>query len=106
MSAALRAKAGRARLSWAAGWPPSRRPRPRALPGMGALGGRPMAVAQPTGVIDVFWKDARGSGLSDGEYSPAAGWAAPRGLGGRLASYPAPVISSRGVTQVFWKGRG
>ena len=90
---------------WQVRYTPAGWSRPRALSRMGVLGGRPMAVAQPTGVIDVFWKSP-GAHLSFGEYSQAQGWSSPQWLAGRLASYPSPVISSRGVIQVFWKGQG
>ena len=90
---------------WQVRYTPAGWSRPRALSRMGVLGGRPMAVAQPTGVIDVFWKSP-GAHLSFGEYSQAQGWSSPQRLAGKLASYPSPVISSRGVIQVFWKGQG
>jgi hypothetical protein len=82
-----------------AGWS-----QPRALPRLGTLGGRPVAVAQRGGV-DVFWKDSSGARLVFAEYRTGIGWTGPQRLGGKLASDPSPVISSSGVTHVFWKGQ-
>jgi len=77
----------------------------RRLSAMGVLGEGPRAVAQPGGVIDVFWRGSADRHLWHGQFSPGSGWNGPQGLGGDLASAPSPVISSAGTTAVFWKGR-
>lgn len=71
---------------------------------MGVLGGAPVAVAQPNGVIDVFWRGAHDDHLWHGQYSPFEGWYGPQRLGGNLASAPSPVETSSGVLEVFWEG--
>lgn len=71
---------------------------------MGILGSGPRAVAQPGGVIDVFWRGSADDHLWHGQYTPGSGWNGPQGLGGDLASPPSPVVSSPGTTAVFWKG--
>jgi hypothetical protein len=76
----------------------------RRLTMMGALGWGPLAVTQPRGVIDVFWRGSADDHLWHGQYSPQAGWQGPQGLGGNLASAPSPVVSSAGQTAVFWRG--
>ena len=83
----------------ARGWQRARR-----LARMGALGGGPRAVAQPNGVIDVFWKDPNDDHLWHGQYSPGEGWTGPQNLRGSLASWPYPVETRSGQVQVFWKG--
>jgi len=76
----------------------------RRLAAMGILGWGPRAVAQPGGVIDVFWRGSVDDHLWHGQYTPGSGWRGPQCLGGNLASTPAPVVSSPGTTAVFWKG--
>ncbi|HUD38943.1 MAG TPA: glycoside hydrolase domain-containing protein [Streptosporangiaceae bacterium] len=76
----------------------------RRLTMMGVLGSAPRAVAQPGGVIDVFWRGSADDHLWHGQYTPGSGWNGPQGLGGDLATAPAPVVSAPGVTSVFWKG--
>ncbi len=71
---------------------------------MGVLGSAPRAVAQPDGVIDVFWRGSADDHLWHAQYTPGSGWNGPQGLGGDLASLPVPVTSSAGFTAVFWKG--
>jgi hypothetical protein len=71
---------------------------------MGQLGGAPRAVAQPNGVIDVFWQGAHDDHLWHAQYSPGEGWTGPQNLGGSLASMPYPVETGTGVVEVFWKG--
>jgi hypothetical protein len=78
--------------------------RPRKLAMMGVLGGGPEAVAQANGVIDVFWKGSADQHLWHGQFSPGQGWTGPQGLGGALASFPAPAESSPGTVAVFWRG--
>ena len=77
----------------------------RELAMMGVLGSNPRAVAQPGGAIDVFWRGSADDHLWHGQYLPGSGWHGPQGLGGDLASVPAPVVSSPGTTTVLWKGR-
>ena len=77
----------------------------RQLSMMGKLGTAPRAVAQPGGVIDVFWRGSADDHLWHGQYQPGAGWYGPQGLGGDLGSDPVPVVSSPGTTTVLWKGR-
>ena len=72
---------------------------------MGKLGSAPRAVAQPGGVIDVFWRGSADDHLWHGQYVPGSGWFGPQGLGGDLGSDPVPVVSSPGTTTVLWKGR-
>jgi len=72
---------------------------------MGKLGSAPRAVAQPGGVIDVFWRGSADDHLWHGQYVPGSGWYGPQGLGGDLGSDPVPVVSSPGITTVLWKGR-
>jgi hypothetical protein len=76
----------------------------RRLTMMGVLGSAPRAVEQPGGVIDVFWRGSADDHLWQGQYTPGSGWNGPQGLGGSLASGPAPVASSADFTSVFWKG--
>lgn len=76
----------------------------RRLPLMGILGTGPRAVAQPGGVIDVFWRGSADDHLWHGQFTPGSGWDGPQGLGGDLASAPSPVESAPGTTAVFWKG--
>ena len=73
---------------------------------MGHLGSVPRAVAQPNGVIDVFWKGSADDHLWHGQYTPGRGWSGPQRLGGQLSGPPAPVESRYGVVQVFWEGPG
>jgi hypothetical protein len=76
----------------------------RELSMMGILGSAPRAVAQPNGVIDVFWRGSHDDHLWHGQYSPFEGWYGPQQLGGSLASSPYPVETSSGVVEVFWEG--
>ena len=39
--------------------------------------GSPAAVAQPNGVVDVFWKGAYDDHLWHAQYSPDRGWRGP-----------------------------
>ena len=78
---------------------------PRKIGRMGELGSPPVAVAQPNGVIDVFWKGADDDHLWHGQFSPGKGWKGPQDLRGSLASGPSPAESSPGTVQVFWKGK-
>ncbi len=71
---------------------------------MGQLGGAPRAVAQPNGVIDVFWEGAHDDHLWHAQYSPGEGWTGPENLGGDLVGMPYPVETASGVVEVFWKG--
>ena len=68
--------------------------------------GMPEAVAQPDGVIDVFWRGYGGVRLWHAQYDPVSGWAGPQNLHGHLASDPYPVVTPAGDVQVFWKGGG
>jgi hypothetical protein len=77
---------------------------PQGLPRMGIIGGAPRAVAQPNGVIDVFWSGAYDRHLWHGEFNPGEGWTGPQLLEGSLGSWPYPIESPSGVVQVFWKG--
>jgi Domain of unknown function (DUF1906) len=77
---------------------------PQALPQMGIIGGAPRAVAQPNGVIDVFWSGEYDRHLWHGEFNPGEGWSGPQLLHGSLGSWPYPIESPNGVVQVFWKG--
>jgi len=77
---------------------------PQALPRMGIIGSAPRAVAQPNGVIDVFWSGEYDRHLWHGEFNPGEGWSGAQLLQGSLASWPYPIESSGGVVQVFWKG--
>ena len=77
---------------------------PRKISRMGELGSPPAAVAQPNGVIDVFWKGSADRHLWHGQFSPGRGWKGPQDLHGSLASGPSPAESSPGTVQVFWKG--
>jgi hypothetical protein len=77
---------------------------PQVLPSMGIIGSAPRAVAQPNGVIDVFWSGAYDRHLWHGEFNPGEGWTGPQPLLGSLASWPYPIESPSGVVQVFWKG--
>jgi hypothetical protein len=79
--------------------------RPQTLPFMGPLGGPPRAVAQPNGVIDVFWSGYNDKHLWHGEFNPGEGWSGPQPLHGSLASAPYPVETPGGVIEVFWEGR-
>ena len=54
--------------------------------GMGTLGSKPWATAQPAGAIDVFWRGSGDSHLWHASYRPGTGWAGPGNLGGDL--YP------------------
>jgi hypothetical protein len=72
--------------------------------GMGTLGGRPVAVAQANGVIDVFWPGAAGGPLWHARFTPGRGWTGPQNLGGHLAAGPSPAVSGGGTVSVFWQG--
>jgi hypothetical protein len=89
---------------WQREWTASGWHRARMVAMMGSLGGAPRAVAQPNGVIDVFWKGSHDNHLWHGQYSPAQGWKGPQNLQGSLASWPYPVETRLGQIQVFWKG--
>jgi hypothetical protein len=71
---------------------------------MGPLGGRPVAVAQVDGVIDVFWPGSGDLSLWHARYTPGSGWAGPQDLGGSLASGPSPAVSNGSTVSVFWRG--
>ena len=66
--------------------------------------GWPRAVAQPNGVIDVFWQGTHDSHLWHAEFNPGRGWSGPENLKGGLGSAPDPVETGSGQVQVFWKG--
>jgi hypothetical protein len=68
--------------------------------------GVPEAVAQPDGVIDVFWRGYGGIHLWHAQFDPASGWAGPQNLHGDLGSDPYPVVTPAGDVQVFWMGGG
>jgi len=55
--------------------------------GMGPLGSRPFATAQPDGIEDVFWRGSSDDHLWHAYYRPG-GWHGPQDLGGHL--YPMP----------------
>lgn len=75
----------------------------RAIPQMGRVG-PPHAVAQPNGVIDVFWRGTLDDHLWHAQLSPGRSWNGPQRLGGSLASAPYPVEEPSGEVQVFWEG--
>jgi len=75
----------------------------QALPQMGYVTG-PAAVAQPNGVIDVFWAGHYDRHLWHAQFNPGQGWSGPQPLLGSLASPPYPVESRGGLIQVFWEG--
>jgi hypothetical protein len=75
----------------------------RTLTQMGQIGS-PHAVAQPNGVVDVFWAGTHDDHAWHAQYSPGAGWSGPQNLGGSLASAPYPVETASGQVQLFWKG--
>jgi hypothetical protein len=79
---------------------------PRSLSRFGVLGGRPWAVSDASGAIDVFWRNFPSSTLWYAQRTPGLGWSKPRRLASGLDSAPSPVVSSPGVIQVFWKGQG
>lgn len=95
---------GRGGVLWWLARTGSRWTAPRALTAMGELGSAPRAVAQPNGVIDVFWAGSHDPHLWHAQFSPGRGWAGPQNLKGELASAPYPVETGAGVVQVFWKG--
>jgi len=78
---------------------------PQRLGQFGSVG-VPEAVAQPDGVIDVFWRGLGGAHLWHAQYDPGSGWAGPQNLQGHLASNPYPVVTPAGDVQVFWMGAG
>jgi hypothetical protein len=78
---------------------------PTKISRMGDLGSPPVAVAQPNGVVDVFWKGSADDHLWHGQFSPGKGWRGPQDLRGSLASGPSPAESWPGTVQVFWKGK-
>lgn len=82
-------------------WQPARR-----IALMGDLGSVPRAIAQPNGVIDLFWKGSADDHLWHGQFTPGRGWSGPQRLGGHLAGPPAPVENRYGAVQVFWEGAG
>ena len=67
--------------------------------------GWPRAVAQPNGVIDVFWHGTHDDYLWHAQYNPGQGWRGPQDLQGALQTNPYPVETSAGQVQVFWKGQ-
>jgi hypothetical protein len=81
-----------------------RRRRTVSLPQMRQVG-VPHAVAQPNGVIDVFWHGTHDDFLWHAQYSPGQGWRGPQDLQGPLRSEPYPVETQSGQVQVFWKGQ-
>ena len=94
---------GRGDVLWerthtSSGWQKS-----QALTQMGKVGA-PHAVAQPNGVIDVFWHGTLDDHLWHAQLSPGRGWSGPQRLEGDLASDPYPVETPAGQVQVFWKG--
>ncbi len=92
-------------LLWQASSGPGASSKPRSLPQMGDIGGRPWAVSDASGAIDVFWRDYPNSSLWYAQHTPGLGWSKPRQLAGGLDSAPSPVISSPGVIRVYWKGQ-
>lgn len=78
--------------------------KPSALPRMGIIGGQPVAVARPDGLVDVFWKGSHDDHLWVGQFAPSTGWTGPQDLGGSLASTPSPVDTTAGETEVFFQG--
>jgi hypothetical protein len=95
---------GRGNILWqrtrtSSGWH-----QPHELRQMGAVG-VPRAVAQPNGVIDVFWAGTHDDHLWHGQYSPGRGWTGPQNLGGSLSGSPYPVETAAGQVQVFWQGK-
>ncbi|MGD0685994.1 MAG: glycoside hydrolase domain-containing protein [Streptosporangiaceae bacterium] len=80
---------------------------PSQISRMGEIGSPPVAVAQPNGVVDVFWRGSADDHLWHGQFSPGKGrqgWKGPQDLRGSLASDPSPAESSPGTVQVFWRG--
>jgi hypothetical protein len=75
------------------------------VPALGILGGRPWAVSEPSGTIDVFWRNYPSSSLWSASYTAAGGWSSPQQLAVGLDSAPSPTVSSPGVVEVFWKGQ-
>jgi GH25 family lysozyme M1 (1,4-beta-N-acetylmuramidase) len=70
---------------------------------VGRVTGPPVAVRNPTGGLQLFW---RGEDNRLWSTSGAGGsWAPPFTLGGSLGSDPAPVLTGAGVTDVFYRGR-
>jgi hypothetical protein len=63
---------------------------------------QPYLVAQPNGIVDVFWRTA--SNTLGHKWYVGGTWYGPEDLGGSLTSDPSPVMSSAGVLDVFWKG--
>jgi hypothetical protein len=63
-------------------------------------------VAQPNGVIDVFWHGSADDHLWHGQYTPGQGWSGPQRLGGDLHGAPEPVENKYGTVEVFWEGGG
>ena len=96
---------GRDDVLWVLSLGGSRSRRIAALPQMRQVG-PPHAVAQPNGVIDVFWHGTHDDYLWHAQYSPAQGWSGPQDLQGPLDSDPYPVETTNGRVQVFWKGQG
>jgi hypothetical protein len=76
----------------------------RELAAMGDLGSGPRAVAQPNGVVDVFWHGSHDPHLWHAQDNPGHGWTGPQNLGGNLGSSPYPVETSSGAVQVFFEG--
>ena len=77
---------------------------PRSL-GMGPLGGQPLATAQPSGGIQVYWHGSGKSSVWEAFYRPGTGWLGPRNLGGQLQSAPWPATAA-GTVEVLWRGAG
>jgi hypothetical protein len=90
---------------WVVMHTPSGWTKPAELRSMGKLGGPPKAIAQPNGVVDVFWQGSGNGRLWHGQFSPGSGWTGPQDLGGSLAGAPSPVETKSGQVQVYWAGQ-
>ena len=94
---------GQGDVLWERTWTASGWQAPVALSQMGEVGA-PRAVAQPNGVVDVFWAGPQDGELWHAQYVPDQGWSGPQELGSSLSSAPYPVETSSGQVQVFWQG--
>jgi len=72
---------------------------------MGPLGGQPLATAQPSGGIEVYWHGSGNSSVWEAFYRPGTGWLGPRNLGGQVQSAPWPATAA-GTVEVLWRGVG